>query len=82
MFMCQCMWHVCEGEVGEWVAREQRGRGAKNPQRSHAVHARRPVDTPAAPLLFTRRVSPAWHAGVAACSVVCRGGFSGEVEGN
>lgn len=68
--MCQFMWHVCKGEVGEWVARERRGRGggsAKNPQRSHAVHARRPVDMPATPLFFTRRVSPAWHAGLAAC---------------
>lgn len=91
-FMCQCMWHVvCKGEVGGSEA-EGGGDGgsAKKslPRCGSLPDAVPPIRHPS---LFTRRVSPAWHAGTAACQggrgvvlvvAVVLVEFSGEVEGN
>lgn len=85
------MWFVRE----RWVARRQRGEATEGVRknRSHAVDpclmpSRRSARHPS---LFTRRVSPAWHVGTAACQggrgvvlvvAVVLVEFSGEVEGN
>lgn len=66
---CACVYEpvhvcmaVCEEEVGGLGACD--GVSAKNLQCSHAEHSYPP---PAPPSLFTRRVSPAWHADSTAC---------------